>query len=149
VTNPLVTVIVAWFVLGFIWAGFYDTINTDIPSSFPGGLSESPGTWGVLLWIWNAGVLMLALSIAFAAFKPASNQGPSMNPAILSAVEIFVCWTILIILWAALYTPINHTIPDAFKSFGGDPPGYLLSYYNSGTMLLMVGLGIAVIGRNT
>lgn len=147
--NPLISILVSWFVLGFLWASLYDTINTTLPNMAPIALSESGGTWNILLWIWNAGIVILALATAIASFKGRTTAG------IVSAVEVFTCWTLLIFIWIVLYTPINSTIPNALNAWAHamNPayvaPTYLLGYYNNGAIILMVGLGVVILGRNT
>jgi len=150
--NAFLTVLMAVFVLGLIWAALYDTINTTLPTMFPVPIAESNSTWCVLQWIWNISVVAIALSIGIAAMggQRRNQYGPSVTPPILVGFIVFVCWTTIILLWAAFYNPIFHTIPTAFAAFDPTPaPTYLLTFYNSGCILMTIGLGMGMFARNT
>ena len=150
--NAFLTVLLSWFVLGLIWAGLYDTINNVLPTQFPVGMTESNPTWCVLQWIWNLSTVLIALSIGIAAMGPkAKNQyGTSVSGPILTGFITFICWTMIILLWAIMYNPIFHIIPDAFAPFSAaTPPAYLLVFYDSGCVLMTVGLGIGMYARST
>jgi hypothetical protein len=150
-TNPLIMVLMTWAVLGLLWAVFYDTIHTALPLMAPLALSESGGTWTVLLWTWNIGIVVLAISTGIAAMRPPTNQwGNSVAPAVTGAFVCVCCWAILIIFWAIMYAPLNHTIPDAFFAVtNARGPDYLLSVYNSGFTLLMLGVGFGTLAKQT
>jgi hypothetical protein len=154
--NSFITLVMAWIAIGLVWAVFYDPLNNTLPAQYPGGPVNSPGTWSILLWIWNCSALLMGLTMAFSAGKPAKNQyGPSIVPAVLSACELLVLMTSLIFLWLVLFTPINITIPGTFNAWAESinpaysAPTYLLDIYNSCTVFLMIGFCIAGIGRST
>lgn len=149
--NAFLTVLMSWFVLGLLWAALYDTINNVLPTQFPVGMAESNPTWYVLQWIWNVSVVLIGVSIAIGAVRPARNQfGTSISGPVITGFICFVCWTTIIILWSIFYNPLFHTIPDAFALFSATPaPGYILTFYNSGCVLMTVGLGIGMYARST
>jgi hypothetical protein len=150
--NAFLTVLLSWFVLGLLWASLYDTVNNVLPTQYPVGMAESNPTWCVLQWIWNLSTVLIALSIGIAAMGPKSrNQyGTSVSGPIITGFIVFVSWTTIIMLWAIFYNPIFHTIPDAFVAFSATaPPTYLLTFYNTGCVLMTVGLGIGMYARST
>jgi hypothetical protein len=149
--NPFLTVLLSWFVLGLLWAALYDTINNTLPTLFPVGMAESNPTWCVLQWIWNLSAVIIALNIGIAAMRPAKNQYvSSISGPVITGFICFTCWTTIILLWAILYNPIFHIIPDAFASFSAAAaPAYLLTFYNQGCILMTVGLGIGMFARST
>lgn len=150
--NTFITVLLSWFVLGLLWAALYDTVNNVIPTSFPTGITESSNTWAVLNWIWNLSIVFIASCIAVASMGPKSrNQyGTSMSGPVITGFIVFVSWTTIILLWAIFYQPIFHTIPDAFASFSTTkPPDYLLTFYDSGCVLMTIGLGIGMFAKST
>lgn len=148
--NPFLTVLLSWFVLGLLWAALYDTVNNVLPTQFPVGMTESNPTWCVLQWIWNLSAVLIALNTGIAAMRPARNQyGSSISGPVLTGFICFVCWTMIILLWAIFYNPLFHTIPDAFAPFGTAAPAYMVVFYDSGCILMTVGLGIGMYARST
>jgi hypothetical protein len=150
--NALITVLLSWFVLGLLWAALYDTVNNMLPTQFPTGMAESNPTWCVLLWIWNLSTVLIALSIGIAANGPkAHNQyGTSISGPIVTGFIVFISWTAIIMLWAIFYNIIFHNIPDAFIPFSiVTTPAYFRVFYDSGCVLMTVGLGIGMYARST
>jgi hypothetical protein len=148
--NPFLTALLAFFVLGLLWAALYDTVNNVLPAQFPVGMAESNSTWCVLQWIWNLSAVLIAVNIGIGAMRSSKNQyGQSISGPVITGFICFVCWTTIILLWAMFYNPLFHTIPDAFAPFGTAAPGYLLVFYNSGCVLMTVGLGIGMYARST
>jgi hypothetical protein len=149
--------VISLLALGLLWAVFYDQFNSVLPLQYPSGPSNSPETWNILLWIWNAGTVILGLTICLASGRSErKNQyGPSIVPSILSAFELFTAWSVLLFIWIVLYAPINVIIPGAFNSWAislnpsYSPPDYLLTIYNASTIFLMLGFGVAAIARST
>lgn len=149
--NTFLTVLLSWFVLGLLWAALYDTVNHVLPTQFPVGMAESNPTWGFLQWIWNISVVVIALNIGIASLNPAKNQfGKSISGPVITGFIVFTCWTTIILLWAIMYNPIFHIIPTAFAHFSPvSAPGYILTFFNSGCVLLTLGLGIGMFARST
>jgi hypothetical protein len=149
--NPLLTALLSWFVLGLLWAALYDTVNNTLPTLFPVGMAESNSTWCVLQWVWNISAVLIALSIGIGAMRASRNQyGTSISGPVITGFIVFVCWTTIILLWSILYNPLFHIIPAAFAHFSPvTAPAYILTFYNSGCVLLTVGLGLGMFARNT
>lgn len=149
--NPLLTALLSWFVLGLLWAALYDTVNNTLPTLFPVGIAESNSTWCVLQWVWNISAVVIALSIGIGAMRSSRNQySQSISGPVITGFIVFVCWTVIILLWSIMYNPLFHIIPTAFAHFSPvAAPAYLLIFYNNGFILMTVGLGIGMFARNT
>jgi len=145
--NQLISSLIGVFLIGLIWAALYDTVNADIPNQNPVGPSERPNTWYVMSWLWNAFVPLVCLSLGIASL---SKKGSYVGSTIGFASLVFVSWTLLIIMWLVLFSPLNHTIPDAFYTFSGTfPPTYVSSFFDNGILLIMCGMGAVMLVRST
>ncbi len=136
--SKLITIIMFWFILGVVWASLYDFINTTIPTANPVAITNSGTTWTTLLWVWNIGIVVLAVGGAFCLIND-GNIGAiiSLDCVVLSA------WIVILLLWAYLYTPVNITIPTGF----GTTTNQYLTFWDNGALFLMGSFGlISVLG---
>jgi hypothetical protein len=129
------------FLMGLVWSGLYDTVNTTIPAISQGAVTSSPFTWYLIAYIWNIGCPIMALAAGLAIMS-----GRSLSNAIKVNVIVFCVWFFLIFAWAVLYVPINYTIPNAFAAGFNQSSnaGQYIKMYDNVTVFAM--LGFALVG---
>ena len=134
----LVMILLFWFLIGLVWASFYDLIYDTLPTMYPIPVAQDSGTWNNLLWIWGLGCVIIALGGGLSLLSDGNiNAIIGLNVMVLSA------WLILLLIWIMLWVPINDTIPTAL----GAAPRANLSDWDNGFTFLMLGFAlISIIG---
>ena len=148
----IIGILIFWAVIGIIWATLNDNIMAQIPTMFPQPVTEDAETYSLMQFFWTLSPVIVAIGTASSVLG-----GRGLSGVIGGAVILFTSIFMLTFIWAAFWTPVNITIPDAFAAgFGATTnqkenlavydTSFLLAVVLFSLIILLVG-GDAQIGR--
>jgi hypothetical protein len=135
--NLTLKVIMLWVLLGLLWASLHDTVTVVLPSAFTTPIAENPGTWGIMVWIWDFLPILIGLNLGVSAYKSEGRiLGTTKNSIIL-----LIAVTAIMLLWLSTYDFTFHSMPTTLTNLHiQTAPSYLLTMYNSAMVFLIIGL---------
>ena len=106
--SKIILALLFLFLIGIVWAAFYNVIYVQQPAANPYVIATDGGTWNIILWLWGLSAVIIGLGIGIGLLSDGN-----INPIIQINAAYFCVNLLLVILWINMWVPMNVLIPGS------------------------------------